>query len=444
MTEDIFKILLVLILVGANAFFVVAEFALVSVRRTRIMELVQKGNVRAASVQKIIADPDRVIAATQLGITLASLGLGWVGEPALSHLLEPLVALVPANLQSDVSHAISAGLAFALITLLHVVIGELAPKSVALQFPERASLFVALPMMWVEFIFNPIVKVLNGTGNLFLRLLRVPPATGHEQVHSAEELKMLVSASTAGGRVTRDEGEMLRAIFDFGKLLVRDVMVPRTEIIAIQADTPLKEIPGLMLEHPFTKYPVYGKDLDDIVGILHARDVLTALEEQHHQQEPVRAMVRKTLFVPPSLPVTQLLREFRAAHAHITIVLDEFGGTAGLVTLEDLLEEIVGTVSGPFDIDVPEIQMLEGKQAIINGLTLIEDVNSKLGLKLNSENYDTIAGYFIEHLGDIPGVGDTVDVDGRGLMEVREMDGKRISKIFWIPGKKASKTGRSS
>jgi CBS domain containing-hemolysin-like protein len=436
MFQDFLKIFLVLLLVAANAFFVVAEFALVSVRRTRITELVQKGNARAATVQKIIADPDRVIAATQLGITLASLGLGWVGEPALSHLLEPLVVLFPANLQANVSHAISAGLAFAVITLLHVVIGELAPKSVALQFPEKTSLFVAVPMMWAEFIFSPVVKVLNGTGNLFLRLLRVPPATGHEQVHSAEELRMLVADSAAGGRVTRDEGEMLRAIFDFGKLQVSDVMVPRTEIIAIQADTPLAEIPRLMLEHPFTKYPVYGNNLDDIVGILHARDVLTALEEQHHQAEPVRALVRKTFFVPPSMPVTQLLREFRSAHAHITIVLDEFGGTAGLVTLEDLLEEIVGTVSGPFDIESPEIQMLEGKQALINGLTLIEDVNSRLSLTLQSDNYDTIAGYFMERLGSIPKIGDTVSVDSHGQLEVREMDAKRISKILWRPAAK--------
>lgn len=441
MFQDLLQILLVLLLVGANAFFVVAEFALVSVRRTRIAELVQKGNARAVAVQKIIADPDRVIAATQLGITLASLGLGWVGEPALTHLLEPLVALFPADLQTDISHAISAGLAFAVITLLHVVIGELAPKSVALQFPERTSLLIAVPMMWTEFIFSPVVKVLNGAGTLFLRLLHVPPATGHEQVHSAEELRMLVADSAAGGRVTRDEEEMLRAIFDFGKLLVRDVMVPRMEIIAIQADTPLAEIPQLMLEHPFTKYPVYGKNLDDIVGILHARDVLTALEAQRKKQEPVRVLVRKTFFVPPSLLVTQLLREFRAAHAHITIVLDEFGGTAGLVTLEDLLEEIVGTVSGPFDIEAPEIQILESKQALIDGLTLIEDVNTKLGLDLQSINYDTVAGYFLDRLGNIPKVGDTITLDGESQMEVREMDAKRISKILWSPSTKARVRG---
>ncbi len=427
--------MLVLLLVAANAFFVVAEFALVGVRRTRIAELVQLGSARAARVQKMIANPDRVIASTQLGITLASLGLGWVGEPALAHLLEPLIRLFPVNLQSDISHLVSAGLAFLVITFLHVVIGELAPKSVALQFPEKASLFVALPMLWIEALFSPVVRVLNGAGNLFLRLFRIRPATNQEQVHSSEELKMLVMASAAVGHVTRDESEMLRAIFDFGELLVRDVMVPRTEIVAVQADTPLGNIPKLMLEHPYTKYPAYGKNLDDIVGILHARDVLTALEQQESRKDPVRHLVRKTFFVPPSLPVTQLLREFRAAHEHVTIVLDEFGGTAGLVTLEDLLEEIVGTVSGTFDKDAPDIQLLEGRQALINGLTLIEDVNTRLGLSLESENYDTIAGYFLERQGNIPQIGDAISLNG-GKLEVREMDSKRISKLLWRPTRK--------
>ena len=438
MIQDILNVVFVIILVAVNAFFVVAEFALVSVRRTRIAELAQKGNTRAAIVQKMLAAPGRVIAVTQLGITMAGLGLGWVAEPALAHLLEPLVNLFPANLRSDISHTISAGLAFAVITFILVVIGELAPKSVALQFPVRAALFVALPMIWVQAIFSPIVRLLNGTGNLFLRLIHIPPATGHEQAHSAEELKMLVTASAAGGRVTSDEEDMLRAIFDFGKLLVRDVMVPRTEIVAIQAGTRLAEAPKLMMEHPFTKYPAYGNNLDDIVGVLHARDVLTALEEQENKDRPVRSLVRKTFFVPPSLPVTQLLREFRAAHEHITIVLDEFGGTAGLVTLEDLLEEIVGTVSGTFDKDAPEIQMLEEKQALIDGLTLIEDVNSRLGLNLQSENYDTIAGFFLDKLGRIPQVGDSISLNGGGQFEVRQMDAKRISKLLWKPAQERS------
>ena len=230
---DLLKLALVVLLVLANGFFVAAEFSLVSVRQTRIAELVAQGDVSAAAVQKAIKNPDRVIAATQLGITLASLGLGWIGEPALAHIIYPIVELFPADIRPEVSHSLSAGLAFAIITFLHVVVGELAPKSIALQNPERTSLIVARPTLWSEWIFKPAIWVLNGAGNALLRLIGIKPATGHELLHSVEELKMLVSASAAGGVVEPQEREMLHAIFDFGDLLVRQVMIPRTEIVAV-------------------------------------------------------------------------------------------------------------------------------------------------------------------------------------------------------------------
>ncbi len=426
---DILKLVLVLVLVAANGFFVAAEFSLVSVRRTRIAELVEQGHAGARFVQKAIEHPDNVIAATQLGITIASLGLGWVGEPALSHFLEPLVALFPATLQEGVSHSIAAALSFTLITFLHVVAGELAPKSVALQDPEKTSLFVARPTLWTEAIFKPAIMALNGAGTLLLRLFGVNPASGHELVHSVEELKMLVEASTEGGVMERDEGQMLHAIFDFGELLVEQVMIPRTEVVAVEADAPLSEIVRVMLEHPYTKFPVYEDNLDQIIGIVHARDVIAASHDPERSNCTARGMAREALFVPQAISVNRLLREFRAKHQHIAIVLDEYGGTAGLVTLEDLLEEIVGEVSGPFDEQVPEIQVLEDGRALIDGLTLIADVNEELELNLEDPHYNTIAGYLLGRLGRIPAVGDAVEVDGVRL-EVREMDNLRISKVL--------------
>jgi CBS domain containing-hemolysin-like protein len=428
LSTALLQLLAVVLLVGANAFFVAAEFSLVSVRRTRIAELVESGNTSAVAVQKAISNPDRVIAATQLGITIASLGLGWIGEPALSHWLYPLVQLFPADIQPDVSHSIAAGFSFAIITFLHVVVGELAPKSIALQDPERTSLAVARPTLWTEWVFKPVILLLNGTGNALLKLVGVKPATGHELVHSVAELKMLVTASTEGGVVEEDESEMLHAIFDFGELLVRQVMVPRTEILAVEAGMPLAEVTRLVTENSYTKLPVYEGDLDQILGILHVKDLLRMITQTSEGGGTARSLVRDTLYVPETLSVNQLLHQFRENRQHIAIVLDEYGGTAGLVTLEDLLEEIVGEVRDPFEDETPEIQNLPDGTTLIDGLMLIEEVNQHLGLNLIDPHYDTIAGYVMGKLGRIPKAGDVIESGGVSL-EVEAMDGLRVSRL---------------
>jgi CBS domain containing-hemolysin-like protein len=428
---DILRLLAVFVLVLANGFFVAAEFSLVSVRRTRIAELVAQGSAPAGWVQKAIQNPDRVIAATQLGITLASLGLGWIGEPALSHLLEPVIALFPAAAQSGVSHTLSAGLAFAMITFLHVVAGELAPKSIALQNPEGTAMVIAQPTVWTEVIFKPAILLLNGTGNALLKLVGVQPASGHELVHSVEELKMLVTASAESGVFEPEEGEMLHAIFDMGQLFVRQVMIPRTEIIAVEADIPLPEIIPLVTKSTYTKFPIYDDSLDQILGIAHVKDLLRCMLEPDWQAMTARSVAREPIFVPETLSVAALLQEFRAQRQHIAIVLDEFGGTAGLVTLEDLLEEIVGEVSDPFDVDAPDIQTLPDGTVMIDGLTLIEDVNERLGLNLQDPNYDTIAGYTLGKLGRIPQVNDVTEADGVRL-KVESMDGLRIARLSLV------------
>ena len=431
LTLDLLKLVAVVVLVLANGFFVAAEFSLVSVRNTRIAELVAQGNVSAIAVQKALQNPDRVIAATQLGITIASLGLGWIGEPALAHLLLPVVNLFPASIQSGVSHTISVALAFFIITFLHVVVGELAPKSIALQYPEKTSLVVAGPTLWTEWLFKPAIWALNGAGSALLRLAGIQPAAGHELVHSVEELKMLVTASTAGGVVEAEESEMLHAIFDFGELLVRQVMIPRTEIVGVEADLPLEYITALVNESTFTKFPVYDDDLDQILGILHVKDLLLAMQKPGWESITSRSLVREPIYVPETISVGTLLHQFRSNRQHIAIVLDEFGGTAGLVTLEDLVEEIVGEVSDPFDRFTPEIQALPDGTVLIDGLTLIEEVNERLGLNLEDRAYDTIAGYVLGKLGHIPLVKEGVEQDGLRF-QVEAMDGMRIARLSLI------------
>jgi CBS domain containing-hemolysin-like protein len=428
LVSDLLRLVIVFVLVLMNGFFVAAEFSLVSVRRTRVAEMVAQGRAGSQWVKLAIENPDRVIAATQLGITLASLGLGWLGEPALSHLLRPLVELFPGNIQTEVSHSISAGIAFALITFLHVVVGELAPKSIALQNPEKTSLIVAQPTVWTERIFKPAIWLMNGTGNALLRFMGIKPASGHEMLHSVEELRMLVTASAEGGVVESQESDMLHAIFDFGELLVRQVMIPRTEITGVEADANMEEILNVVNQTTYTKLPVYEDDLDQILGIIHVKDLLRVLSQPEDQDFNARSLLREPLYVPETLPVNDLLHKFRQNRQHIAIVMDEYGGTAGLITLEDLLEEIVGEVSDPFDVNMPEIQMMPDGTMLVDGLALIEDINHQLELNLQDPHYDTIAGFMLGKLGRIPKVGDIVVSEGVRFA-VESMDGLRIARL---------------
>jgi CBS domain containing-hemolysin-like protein len=426
---DGLRLLAVMVLVLANGFFVAAEFALVSVRRTRVAELIARGDRSARWVQRAISNPDRFIAATQLGITLASLGLGWIGEPALGRLLRPIVELFPANLEAGVSHSLSAALAFGLITFLHVVIGELAPKSIALQSPERTSLAVARPTVWAEWLFKPAITVLNGTGNWLLRRVGIRAAEAHELVHSVEELKMMVAASARSGVVGDREQEMLDAVFEFSETLVRQVTVPRTEVVAVLADAELDSMLETAISSSFSKLPVREGDLDHIIGVVHLKDIVQAQRAGRSPAPRARDLMREAIYIPESARITTLLQIFRDRQYHLAIVLDEYGGTAGIVTLADVLAEIIGEVSDPFDRGT-EIEPLPDGTSLVDGLTTIEEVNEYFGLKLADPHYDTIAGYFLGRLGRLAKLGDTIVVDGMRLRVV-EMDGRRVARI-WV------------
>jgi magnesium and cobalt exporter, CNNM family len=431
----VWNFLLILVLVALNAFFTSVEFASVAARRTRIEILAEEGNSAAKIVKGWLENPgsrSRLIAACQLGITIVSLALGALGENTFQALLRPTFdrLSLSANLQrlSGVLAALPLILSLIIITSIHVVLGEQVPKVATLHQPERVALLGAQPMNAFSIVFKWFIDALDWSTKLVLRIFGLQVVGGHSIIYTVDELKQIITESQEGGVLQPPEREMLESVFDFGELLVRQVMVPRTEIVAIDANTKLDEIVTTVKQYSYTKLPVYEPDMDQIIGILHVKDVLHVLDRPDCQNTTARELARETLYIPETLPVNDLLHQFRHNRQHIAIVLDEFGGTAGLVTLEDLLEEIVGEVSDQFDKSTPEIQNQPDGSVLIDGLTLIEAVNQQLGLNLSDPHYDTIAGYFLGKLGHIPKIGEAIESGGVQL-RVESMDGLRIARL---------------
>ena len=433
----IWDILLILILIALNGYFVGVEFAVVTSRRARIDSLVKGGSRGAEIVRGWLDDPtarDRVIAASQLGITIVSLALGAVGENTFEELFAPYFhdMILPENIAflGKIIAALPLIISLTVVTTLHVVLGEQVPKITALNAPERFATFTASTMKVYMRIFSGFVSLLNWLTRVTLRLLGLDGDASHSTVYTAEELRNIVSGPDTEGVIQDPQREMLSAIFDFGKLVVRQVMIPRTEITAIKADMSLRDAAVLIRESLYTKFPVYEEDLDDIVGILHVKDLLDRLENPDNWEIPAKNMMREALFVPETIAVTALLRQFRDGHKHIAIALDEYSGTAGLVTLEDLLEEIIGDIRDPFDDNLPEIQFQSGGSILLDGLALIKYVNQQIGLSLADKNYDTIAGFVMGRLGSMPKLGDVIEIPEENIcLKVIEMDGMRIARI---------------
>ena len=413
---------LLLAAVGAlillNAFFVAAEYALVTARRTRIQELEEKGDRRARAVLRITGEPPRFIAAMQLGVTGTSLGIGALGEPVLARLLHPVLAAV-----------LAFAIAFAIITFLHVVVGELVPKGIALAYADRVALAVAGPVRAFFLLFHPAIWVLQRTTELALRALGLQVPKGELGVLSEAELKMLVTRSSEEGEIEHEEREMLYKVFDFADKEVADVMVPRPEVVALSIDLPPAECLKAAMEAPFTRYPVYRGTLDDIVGILHVRDLFREANRVGGiDKVEIAKLLRPAHIVPETKDLAALLHDFRRTKEHIAIVVDEYGAMEGIVTLEDLLEEIVGEIEDEFDLPDESVEQVEEGRVRVDGTFPIDDFNEQFGVDIPLEDYHTLAGFVFGLLGRAPEPGDQVEHDGLRFT-VLEVEGSRIERL---------------
>jgi CBS domain containing-hemolysin-like protein len=405
------------VLILLNAFFVAAEYALVTARRTRIIELHHQGNRRARAVLKITSDPQQFIAAMQLGVTLTSLGIGALGEQALARAFESWLATVLAVL-----------LAYLILTYFHVVIGELVPKGVALGHPEGTALWVAAPVRAFFTLFAPFVWVLRRSTDAVLHLLGLEPPSAEREPLSEAELRMLLSRSSEQGEIEHEEQQMIDKVFVFGDKDVADVMVPRPEVVAISAELPPEEALAAVLDSPYTRYPVYGKSLDDIIGVLHVRDLFTAVHDRGLASVRLAEIVRSAYIVPETKDLASLLQEFRKTNNHFAVVVDEYGGMAGICTLEDLLEEIVGEIEDEFDVAEVQIEQLDDDTYRIDGMFPIDEFNERFGTSLPDDDFHTLAGFVFGQLGRAPQPGDDVEYDGMRF-DVLEVDGNRIEKL---------------
>ena len=410
-----------------NAFFVAAEFALVGVRKTRILQLSNEGNFDAKLALDAVKNIDRYIAAVQLGITISSLGIGWVGESTIARLIHPLFSFLPDSFESLTTHTVAITVAFALITVLHVVIGELMPKSIALQFPEGTTLFVAKPMYVVTRLFAPMIFLLNGLGNILLRMCRIEPASGHHLVHSTEELNMLIDASYKGGVLNEKETEMLQNVFKFSDLTAEQIMIPRPDMVCIPLDISQENLSKILIENQYTRYPVYGSDLDHIVGFLHIKDIYPIIAE--HKKIELSSILREAFFIPETMTIDNLAVEFQKRRFQMAIVVDEFGGTSGLVTLEDVLEEIFGEVQDEFDEEEKDVKQTGENVYEICGKMRTDEFNEYFNVSLDDdEDVKTIGGYFVKKLGRIAKENDEIS-DEFFTYRVVKTDSARVLKL---------------
>ena len=409
-------LLAVLVLVLLNGFFVSAEFALVTVRRTRVQQMVAEGRPGAGNVDDGVRNLDSYIAACQLGITMGSLALGWVGEPALAGLLDPIFGAAGA-------HTLGVAVAFALITSLHVIAGELAPKGVALQYPEQVAIAVAGPLRLFRAVFRPAIWALNEAGWLAARPLRVNRDTPAHSHFGADELRLVVQASGEAGALDEQQQFMLQRVIRFAGLSVESVMTPRPEVTAIAADATTAEAIAFAKLHRHSRYPVYLDDLDTVIGVLHARDLLFAGPDT-----PMRSLMRDPLAVPGQINVQELLRLMRLRRTQIAIVVDEYGGTDGIVTLENVLEEIVGEIQDEFEVPEEVAVRRPGGVVRIDAAESVDVLEELLGLAVEPGPYNTVAGLVLELLGEIPEVGAVVDMADHRFTVV-EMDELRIAAV---------------
>ncbi len=413
-----------------NGLFVAAEFAFVRIRATQVDRLVREGKSTAGMVKTARRKLDAYLAVCQLGITISSLGLGALGEPVVAALIEPLLG--PLGVPEGLIHTLAFAIAFGIISFFHVVFGELAPKTVAIQSPEGTSLFVAPFMRFFYYLLLPGTIVFNGTANAFTRALGYPPASESDETHSEEEIRQLVAQSTRHGVLDEDEEEMVGAVFELNDKVAREIMVPRPDVVSLQAEMDLRKLVSVAAAGTYTRYPVYEDGSPDrIVGAVHVKDVLRAVESGGGLEADITArdLMRDVLIVPENRPIDGILEDFQKQELQMAIVIDEWGSFEGLFTLEDIIEEIVGEIRDEFDEEEPAVRKLPDGSYSMDGRIPIGVVNEALGSEFESEDFDTIGGLVLGHLGRAPEVGDEVRLDGY-LLRVDEVDGPRVAQVI--------------
>jgi len=419
---------MVAVLIGFTAFFVASEFAIVKVRSSRIDQLISEGNKNAVVAKKIISNLDEYLSACQLGITITALGLGWLGEPTVEHLLHPVFEKM--DFSPYVSNILSFGIAFAAITFLHVVIGELAPKTVAIQKAEAITLLTARPLVLFYKIMYPFIWALNGSARGIIRLFGLKPASEHELAHSEEELRLILSESYKSGEINQTEYKYVNNIFTFDDRIAKEIMVPRTEIVALDKNKTIKENLEIIKKEKFTRYPVIDGDKDHVIGLINIKEVFTEISsyDSLNTEKSIDDFVRPIIQVIESIPIHDLLLKMQKERIHMAILYDEYGGTSGLVTVEDILEEIVGEIQDEFDEDKkPIIQQINHDRALVDGRILISEINDWLGLKIEETDVDTLGGWMLTERYDIK-QGESIEF-GPYTFHVVEMAGNHIKTI---------------
>lgn len=426
------------ILIALTAFFVVSEFAIVKVRSSRIDQLIEEGNRKAVAAKKVISNLDEYLSACQLGITITALGIGWLGEPTIAAGLETIFHRfdIPESLVS----VLSIGIAFAIITFLHVVVGELAPKTLAIQKAELVALNTARPLILFYRIMYPFIWALNGSARLATGLVGLKPVSGHELAHSEEELRIILSESFKSGEINQSEFKYVNKIFEFDNRIAKEIMVPRTEIVSLSKDHTLEEFLQIVKEEKFTRYPIIDGDKDHIVGLVNIKEVMTDLiNEQGQSRKSLDSYTRPIIRVIDSIPIHDLLVKMQKEQIHMAILMDEYGGTSGLVTVEDILEEIVGDIRDEFDLDeVPMIQKIKDGHFIIDAKVLVSEINDLFELDINDEDVDTIGGWMLTENYEVK-QGDVIDFSPY-LFKVLEMEDHHIKYIEVIKQQEPEKS----
>ncbi len=419
------------VLLGINGFFVLAEFALVRIRSTRLEELAQRGDNRASLALKMLGRIDSYLSAVQLGVTLASLGLGWLGEPAVAAFIEPIVfQYFPGS--TIVLRSVSLLLSFFVVTFVTVVIGELIPKNVAMQKTESVLLWSVWPLYVFHKMGWPIIALFDRSARILLNLMGVEPARDSDMAHSEDELRMIVSASRRGGVLDQMESELIDNVFDFADRMAREVMIPRRDMVCLFVDDPFEDNLRVVMDTAHTRYPLCKDDKDHVLGMIHIRDLMSYNGTRHENPE-LTSVMREVLMVPEGMSVAKLLQLMRHKRIHLAVVVDEYGGTAGLVALEDVIEEIVGNIQDEHDKPKePEIQRMPDGSFQFDGGVLLDDVLKLLNIRLDEHEEDTVGGYIFGMLGRQPTKGDQVEI-GEYQFKVLKTDGFRILRVLACP-----------